>query len=108
MGGTDEPLDSQDRSIARHIGALESEELMALASALESLRSDPRFVKLDGLMSIERDRLRRRMEQGPMADVQSYAHANGVIRGLRLPGQVISDVLATAHAVRMALETGEA
>lgn len=108
MGGQ-ESLEPQDRSIARHIGAMETEVLMDLAAQLESLQSDPRFVRLDELMAIEREQLRRRMEARPMDNVQSYAHANGVIRGLRLPTTVIEDVLETARRVRAALEApGEA
>lgn len=100
MGG----IAPEDRSIARHVGAMESEDLLRMADLLGELRADPRFVKLGELMGIEVEQLRRRMEIGSLDTVQAYAHSNGVIRGLRLPGQIIDNVLDTARRVRAQLE----
>ena len=81
---------------------------MGLASSLESLRDDPRFVKLMDLVGIEVDRLRVRMESGVFETVQQYAHAGGAIRGGRLPVQIITDVLEASVAESRRLEEREA
>lgn len=100
MGG----VDPQDRSIARHIRSLETEELMRVANALEDLERSAGWLVLQELVGIETGRLRRTIEHKALDNVQTYAHAGGAIRGMNLPAAIIHDVLELAREVRAALE----
>lgn len=100
MGG----VEPQDRSIARHIAGLESEELMRVANALEDLQRSAGWAVLQELVGIEKGRIRRTIEARALDNVQTYAHAGGAILGMNLPDRIITDVLETAAEVRAALE----
>lgn len=76
-------------------------ELAQLADALRELQQSPGYVKLQGLMHVERDRLRRTAEERVFESAARYAHINGALRGLGLPDRIIDDVLQVS-ATRVA------
>lgn len=100
MGG----IAPEERTIARFVRSMESEDLAEAANLLRDLKAHPGWVMLQRLVTIETERLRRAMELKPLESLGAYAHANGAIRGLRLPSQIIDDTLETAREVRAVLE----
>lgn len=48
------------------------------------------------MLEVQATKLRRQQEVAPLADVQTYAHGNGVLYGLRQGGEIVGKFLAFA------------
>lgn len=100
-------------SIDRHLGALESDELLRLAGELATLREHPGWARLQELVVMERERVKdstdmliwARLSTGKgLEESASLTFAAGTIKGIGRQGEIIEKVLGLAVEVRQQLE----
>ena len=93
-------------SLTEFLGDLESEDLARRADDLRALVDSPGWAVYQEMLEVQRAKLQVQQESRPLADVQTYAHGNGVLFGLRQGAEIVRKALAVADRQRKKLEVG--
>lgn len=86
----------QAPSLITFLGNLESEELARRADALREMVDSDGWRFYQEMILAQRTKLQVQQESGPLRDVQTYAHGNGVLFGLRKAGEMVDAALEFA------------
>lgn len=104
-------LEGQAESLRKHLGAMDSEDLLRIAGELDALRQTPGWRTLLELHAIQKRHVERVAVSGAINSIGrgrvlspneqgAISHAAGVARGLALASQIIDKTLKLAVQVR--------
>lgn len=91
-------------SLESWLGAMDSDEFLARADALEALVQSPGFAFYREMVGVQVRKVQRQMVTQPMQRVQDYAQVGGHVRGLEQALDLVEKVRARAKEVRSQMD----